>query len=85
MKTAPSTIPVIRTIPRRETTNAGAYVDFAGAHHYASGKAVIHDGPRFTRIGDVGGAAVFREVGGSDKTIHVEVVPDGLLAPYTRP
>ena len=40
MKTAPSSVPVIRTIPQRETTNAGAYVDFAGAHYYSSGKAV---------------------------------------------
>jgi hypothetical protein len=84
-KTAPSSVPVIRTIPRRETTNAGAYVDFAGAHHYSSGKAVTHDPQRFTRIGDSGGAAVFREAGGSEKTIYVEVVPNGALAPYTRP
>jgi hypothetical protein len=84
-KTAPSSIPVIRAVPRRETTNAGVYVDFAGAHHYSSGRVVTHDLARFTKIGELGGAAVFREVGGSDKTIHVEVVPDGPLAPYTRP
>ncbi len=82
--TAPSSVPVIRTIPQRETTNAGAYVDFGGTHYYSSGKAVPHDEPRFTRVGDIGGAAAFREVGGSENTIHVEVVPGGLLAPYTR-
>jgi hypothetical protein len=84
-KTVSSSVPVIRTIPRRETTNAGPYVDFAGTHHYSSGKAVVHDPQRFTRIGDSAGAAVFREAGGPEKTIYVEAVRDGLLAPYTRP
>jgi hypothetical protein len=78
-------VPVIRAVPRRETTNAGIYVDFAGAHHYSSGKAVKQDEAKFTRIGELGGAAVFRELGGSEKTIHVAAVADGLLAPYTRP
>jgi hypothetical protein len=84
MKSAPPSVPVIRTIPQRETTNAGLYVDFAGAHHYSSGKAVAHDESRFTKLGEIGGAPVFRELGGPERTIHVEAVPDGLLAPYTR-
>jgi hypothetical protein len=80
----PSTVPVIRTVPQRETTNAGVYVDFAGAHYYSSGTVVTHDEARFTKIGELGGAAVFREAGGSEKTIHIEVVANGPLAPYTR-
>jgi len=84
-KAVPSSVPVIRTVPRRETTNAGVYVDFAGAHHYSSGRVVTHDEAKFTRIGELGGAAVYREAGGSEKTIYIEVVPDGPLAPYTRP
>jgi hypothetical protein len=79
-----SVVPVIRSIPQRETTNAGPYVDFAGAHYYSSGKAVVHDSAKFTRLGDLGGAALYREIGGSEKTIHVQVVPEGALAPYTR-
>jgi hypothetical protein len=81
----PSSVPVIHTVPRRETTNAGLYVDFAGAHYYSSGKVVTNEAAKFTKIGELGGAAVFREISGSDKTIHVEVVADGPLAPYTRP
>jgi len=80
----PSSVPVIRAVPRRETTNAGVYVDFAGAHYYSSGKVVTHDEAKYTKIGELGGASVFREVSGSEKTIHVEVVADGPLAPYTR-
>lgn len=68
----------------RETTNAGAYVQFMGARFYTSGRAVTHDIQRFARIGDLGTAAVFGESGGSNKTVFVEVVPGGPLAPYTK-
>ncbi len=83
-RTLPSaSVPLAAGRPR-ETTNAGAYVQFKGARFYTSGRAVTHDIQRFARIGEVGSAPVFGEVGGTDKTIFIEVVPGGSLAPYTR-
>jgi len=75
---------VVRETPRRETTNAGPFLVFEGARHYSSGRAVVPSVERFTRAGEQGGAAVFREVKGDAKTIYVESVPGGALAPYTR-
>ena len=80
---APGT--VIRQVPTRETTNAGAYVEFEGVRYYSSGRAVRPQADQFAQAGAVKGAAVFREVRGGDrKTIYVEAVPGGALAPYTR-
>jgi hypothetical protein len=76
--------PVIRSVPRRETTNAGAFIEFDGQRYYTSGKAVVHDPDRFTPSGEARGARVFREAKGQDRTIFVETVPGGSLAPYTR-
>jgi hypothetical protein len=76
--------PVIRSVPTRETTNAGAFVQFQGTRFYTSGRAVVHDAERFVQAGAVNGAAVFRELKGNDRTIFVEVVPGGALAPYSR-
>ena len=79
-----SPAPVIRSVPRRETTNAGAFVEFEGTRYFTSGRAVVHDAQRFVQVGDVRGASVFREAKGDNRTIFVEVVPGGTLAPYTR-
>ena len=83
---APSASPavVIREVPRRESTNAGAFIEFDGVRHYTSGKAVRNDPQRFIRAGELRGAAVFREPRGDRRTVFVEVVPGGALAPYSR-
>lgn len=83
---APSASPavVIREVPRRESTNAGAFIEFEGLRHYTSGKAVRNDAQRFVRAGELRGAAVFRESRGDRRTVFVEVVPGGALAPYSR-
>jgi hypothetical protein len=70
--------------PARDTTNAGAIVQFEGARYFSSGKAQVNNPERFTRVGESGGAAVYREVNGDAQTIYVESVPGGALAPYTR-
>lgn len=75
---------VVREVPRRETTNAGAFVVFDGVRYYSAGRAVVPGGGRFTRAGEQRGAVVFREVSGDVRTIYVEAVPGGPLAPYTR-
>lgn len=75
---------VITTIPKRDTTNAGAYFRFDGSRYFASGRAVRQDVERFTRIGGIISLAVFREIKGDPDTIYIESVPGGLLAPYTR-
>lgn len=75
---------VIRDVPRRETTNAGAYLVFDGARHYSSGRAVVPNADRFARAGESRGAVVYREVRGDARTVYVEAVPGGPLAPYTR-
>jgi hypothetical protein len=82
----PGVVPgaVITAVPRRDTTNAGAYVQFEGARYVSSGRAVVATGDRFVRIGDSGGAAVYREGKGRSQTIYLEAVPGGPLAPYTR-
>lgn len=81
-----TTVPsgVIRTIPRRDTTNAGAYFSFDGSRYFAAGRAVPQNVERFTRIGGINDKAVFREIKGDPDTIYIESVPGGLLAPYTR-
>jgi len=84
---APSASPaqVIRQVPTRETTNAGAYVEFEGVRYYTAGRAVRNQPDVFTRVGEVRGANVFRATRGADRrTIFVEAVPGGALAPYAR-
>lgn len=75
---------VITSIPRRDTTNVGAYFNFEGARYVASGRAVRQDVQRFARVGGINDLAVFREIKGDSNTIYIESVPGGLLAPYTR-
>jgi hypothetical protein len=75
---------VIRSVPVRETTNAGAFVQFEDVRYYSSGRAVVNDAAQFSRAGEVKGAAVYRQVNGDPRTIFVEAVPGGGLAPYTR-
>ncbi|MBM3772311.1 MAG: hypothetical protein FJW27_13720 [Acidimicrobiia bacterium] len=75
---------VIRSVPRRDTTNVGAYFSFEGARYVASGRAVRRDVDRFTRIGGIHDLAVFREIKGDPNTIYIESVPGGLLTPYSR-
>lgn len=81
-----TTVPtgVIRTLPQRESTNAGAFVLFDGARYYSSGRVVLPNAERFSRIGDHRGAGIYRELKGDERTVFVESVPDGPLAPYTR-
>jgi len=85
-RTPTAATPPAVSAPRqpRETTNAGAFIHFRGVRYYTSGRAVTHDIQRFARVGEIKGAAVYSEGGGSDKTIFVEVVSGGPLAPYTR-
>lgn len=75
---------VITTIPKRDTTNAGAYFRFDGSRYVASGRAVRQNVERFARIGGINNLAVFREIKGDPNTIYIESVPGGLLAPFTR-
>lgn len=80
---------VITSVPKLETTNAGAYVQFDGARYYSSGRAMPNQAGRFTRVGGLNGSGVYREEKGreekgSAKTIYVESVPGGLIAPYTQ-
>lgn len=83
---APSVSPtaVIREVPRRETTNAGAFIELEGVRYFSSGKAVVNDPQRFSRTGELRGAALFRDARGDRRTVFVEVVPGGALAPYSR-
>lgn len=82
----PTTVPtaVIRSVPSRETMNAGAYLEFDGERHFSAGRAVQADPIRFVRVGGINSASVFRDPKGDPKTIYVESVPGGLLAPYAR-
>lgn len=75
---------VISSVPTRETTNAGAYLQFEGNRYFSSGRAVVPNAERFSRVGDANGASVYREMKGNAKTIFVESVPSGPLAPYTQ-
>ena len=75
---------VISSVPKKETTNAGPYLQFDGERFYSSGRAVSNVADRFTRAGDINGHIVYREVKGNPKTIYVESVPGGPLAPYSR-
>lgn len=75
---------VITAVPRRETTNAGAFVSFDDQRYFAAGRAVVNSAERFIRVGGLNQAGVYRELRGDARTIYVESVPGGLLAPYTR-
>jgi hypothetical protein len=82
----PTSVPSVaigRTAPR-DTTNAGAFVQYEGARYFSSGKASVNDASRFTRVGEMGGASVYRDLKGDARTIYIESVPGGALAPYTR-
>ncbi len=76
--------PAVQSIPGPQS-NAGIWIDFAGARWYAAGPAVAFSPDRFTRIGERAGFPVYRDrTSTNGNEIYVPAVQDGPVAPFVQ-
>ena len=79
---APRVVPVTR---RPNAANA-VFVDFQNARWFSSGRSMVFDAARFTRVGDLHGFDVYEDRATGDGTIYIPVTAGttDLLAQYSR-